>query len=115
MKQQLSQRTFHLSNLSSTYGQGVMLTGFYSGGNTFVFELIDPRGANPPFGKTTQIIMAPNEIVIFWAAQPYFVPPQPENTTVWSIEVKFDVVESEKGKELINFENDLFAMTKFCN
>ena len=113
--QTYNQTTMVISNLTESYVQGAFLTGFLTSKDSdFSFELLDPRGANPPFGKGTKIEMSRFELVLFWAAQPYFIPPHQTEVTVWKVEIGFFGLEEKKRLELVDFEEDFFAVEKFC-
>lgn len=57
------------------YQEGAMLAGVSCVEGSATLEIMDPRGHNPPFGHVYQFRLEPGDLVMFWAGQPFAIPP----------------------------------------
>jgi hypothetical protein len=92
-------------HLAASYGRGSLVSGILNIGSEIVrIELMDPRGFNPPFGHGEHFQLLPNDLILFWAAQPVLIPPQSGN--VYKIEVGYLGLSESSLVRLLDFERD---------
>jgi len=59
----------------SGYSEGALLVGVLLVDGEATLELMDPRGHNPPFGRYFERRLSPGDLAVFWAGQPFAIPP----------------------------------------
>ena len=97
-------------NVSTIYDEGVLVIGLFALEKPLIFHLIDPRGANPPFGQDVELLLQQKEMVVFWSGTYFSIPPQ--DTEV--IEIHLGLFNySQKVKQKFKQEDPLSGCTNF--
>ena len=105
--QELSQFAAESTNVLA-YLEGALLSGFLAI-DPVKLELEDPRGSNPPFGKTKSLDMEAGEVVLHWAAQPVGIPPASQSRRVLRLMVGYFQLSKAGRRKVIDWELDPMA------